>query len=628
MKPIVRQIWMSVVALPAIFALLGCTGAMLHSRSQSPEHDADGDESEPQTKLVGSFAVPFGTNYIRVEGPVLITGLSGTGSDPSPGPQRAALLADMEAHNVASPNQILASPNNSLAWARAYIPPGVHKGDPLDIEVRVPDQTETTSIRGGFMMETRLQEMAVLDQKVHNGHVLAVAEGPVLVDPQAHDSDNNVSQLRGIVLGGGKVLKPRTLGLVLRASDKSVFLSKQIGDALNRRFHTYSKGTKQGVATPKTDAFVELEVHPRYKYNLGRYLQVVRSVPLFETPQQQLARLELLERQLLDPVTSAQAALRLEAIGKEGIRILKKGLEAKDPEVRFYSAESLAYLDETCCVAELKQAAENEPAFRAYALTALCALNDIPAADALRELFDVQSAETRYGAFRALWAMNENDPQLRGEHLNDKFWLHVVPSAGPPMVHVTHSYRPEVVLFGEIQQFKLPITLEAGNSIIVKSQDDGQIRISRFRANRADQRRTVENSVAEVIRGIVDIGGDYPDVVQALQEAKAHDALESRFEVDALPERGRIYDRNRHLAHSSAASGDKSAADGDNADSGEADSQPSALESSRPLPDLFGGGAPKFGSPDDRFSGDRDKPKKSDEEPLDSTAQSKDLRVK
>ena len=134
-----------------------------------------------------------------------------------------------------------------------------------------------------------------------------------------------------------------------------MFLSKQIGDALNRRFHTYSKGTKQGVATPKTDAFIELEVHPRYKYNLGRYLQVVRSVPLFESPQQQLARLELLERQLLDPVTSAQAALRLEAIGKEGIRILKKGLEAKDPEVRFYSAESLAYLDETCCVAVLKR---------------------------------------------------------------------------------------------------------------------------------------------------------------------------------------------------------------------------------------------------------------------------------
>ena len=73
--------------------------------------------------------------------------------------------------------------------------------------------------------------------------------------------------------------------------------------------------------------------------------------------------------------------------------------------------------------------------------------------------------------------MNKHDPQLRGEHLSDKFWLHVMPSTGPPMVHVTHSYRPEIVLFGEDQQFRLPMTLEAGNSIIVKSQPDGQISI-------------------------------------------------------------------------------------------------------------------------------------------------------
>ena len=76
----------------------------------------------------------------------------------------------------------------------------------------------------------------------------------------------------------------------------------------------------------------------------------------------------------------------------------------------------------------LAEAAKSEPAFRAAALAALGALNDVHAADALHDLFDVHSAETRYGAFRALWAMNEHDPQLRGEHLDNKFWLHDVPS--------------------------------------------------------------------------------------------------------------------------------------------------------------------------------------------------------
>ena len=47
-----------------------------------------------------------------------------------------------------------------------------------------------------------------------------------------------------------------------------------------------------------------------------------------------------------------------------------------------------------------------------------------------------------------------------------------------------------------------------------------------------------------MIRAIVELGGTYPDVVQALQQAKADGALVSRFEVDALPQPGRQYDRD------------------------------------------------------------------------------------
>ena len=45
-----------------------------------------------------------------------------------------------------------------------------------------------------------------------------------------------------------------------------------------------------------------------------------------------------------------------------------------------------------------------------------------------------------------------------------------------------------------------------------------------------------------MIRAIVDLGGTYPDVVQAIQEAKAAGCLEGRFEIDALPEAGRSYE--------------------------------------------------------------------------------------
>ncbi len=45
-----------------------------------------------------------------------------------------------------------------------------------------------------------------------------------------------------------------------------------------------------------------------------------------------------------------------------------------------------------------------------------------------------------------------------------------------------------------------------------------------------------------MIRAIVELGGTYPDVVQAIQEAKANGCLEGRFEIDALPEEGRSYE--------------------------------------------------------------------------------------
>ena len=54
--------------------------------------------------------------------------------------------------------------------------------------------------------------------------------------------------------------------------------------------------------------YIELALHPRYKDNVGRYMRVVRSVAIDETPVQRMERLKLLGDQLLDPVTAETAA--------------------------------------------------------------------------------------------------------------------------------------------------------------------------------------------------------------------------------------------------------------------------------------------------------------------------------
>ena len=506
------------------------------------------DKKEADIKkdyLVGDLAVPYGTYPVKVEGVGLVTGLGHTGSDPRPGPQRQMLLGEMLKRQVAMPNALLASGNTSLVLVRGIVRPGIQKGDRFDLEVRVPSQSDTTSLRGGWLMPVDLQEMQVMrDSQVHHGKVVGEAQGPLLVDPSAKGKADRVQLCRGIVLGGGICKETRSLGIVLKNDKQSIRNASRIEGAINRRFCDFDKGIKTGMAKAKTDQFVELKVHPRYKENIERYVQVVRALPLRESEAEQMDRIAKLEKRLFDPPTSSRAALELEAIGKPGADTLRKALKAGDPEVRFYAAESLAYLDETGGADVLARTAKEQPAFRVFALGALSEMNDISASENLRELLNVPSAETRYGAFRALWTMNHNDPLVMGENLGQQFGYHVLNTSGPPMIHVTRSKRPEIVLFGADQEFSSPLAVEAGNQIMVTGNKPGEIIVSRFAVCEPDQKRFVSTRVDDVVRAIVALGGTYPDVVQALQEAKAHGSLAGRFEIDALPEAGRVYTRH------------------------------------------------------------------------------------
>jgi hypothetical protein len=517
---------------PVAAGLIGCAGPAI--RSQSPEVEALA-ALEADTKLIGDYAAAWGLNAQRIERAALITGLAGTGSDPAPNAQRQSLMADMQARGVVEPNALLASPSTSLVWVHGYLPPGVRRGDRFDVHVEVPPDSETTSLGGGWLMETRLAEMAVLGSRIRDGHVLGIAEGPLLVDPVSTGTLDPVSKLRAKVPGGGVALQSRPIGLILAPEHRSVGLSKRIGDCINRRFHTTIRGAKRGVATPKTDRFIELEIPPVYADNLGRYIRVVRSMAVVEPAGGRHARLELLRRQLSDPVTAPGAAIRLEAIGRDAVPMLREALESKDAEIRFAAAEALAYLGESAAAAALAEAATSLRSARPAALAALGTLDDANGIDALRSLLTSQSAETRYGGFRGLWRIDPTSPLVRGERLGDACSLHVLDVKGPPMVHVTRSRRPEIVLFGTEHPVADGLRAEAGPTIVVVV-DGPTALVSRFVAGEPDQQSDVPARVETIIRAIVEQGGTYPDVVQFLQQASSHHALKSRLVFDAVAE--------------------------------------------------------------------------------------------
>jgi hypothetical protein len=512
------------------------------TRSQSP--DKAEEKGKSPTVLVRDYAEAYGLYPVRIEGVGLVAGLPGTGSDPAPSSQRDALVSEMRGRNVDSPNSLLASKNFAMVVVQGYLRPGIQAGDRFDVEVRVPSQSETTSLRGGYLLPVRLREMQVMekDNSMHEGHVLAIAEGAIMVDPSAKADKGSIGSCRGRVLSGGRALKPRKLYLVLKPDHQSVVYSARIETAVNKRFHSLEKGVHVGMAKAETDKRVDLQVHPRYKDNIERYMEVVRSIATKETPAEAMRRLARLKNELLDPATAASAARQLEAIGQDGVETLRAGAQSRDSEVQFYAAEALAYLDQREAAQPLAHIARDEPAFRIFALSALSAMENREACEQLETLLHVPSAETRYGAFRALWTADPTYPSIAPDPQIKEFGYHVITTSGPPMIHVTRSKRPEVVLFGKDQKLRAPFALNAGTHIMVTARDDG-VTVSKFIVGQPDQKRVVSYQVDEVIRAITDLGGTYPDVVQALEEAHKGGALTTRFEVDALPEPGRTYQR-------------------------------------------------------------------------------------
>lgn len=535
--------WMSGLLL-ASFLTSGCTLTdSLPGSKQLKDLLPGGTDDEQPALTVSDLTVPNGMNYLKVESIGLVTGLNNTGSTPPSGMHRQMLIDEMQTHDVENPNALLSSPRTSLVLLRGYLPPGVRKGDAFDIEVRLPSHSQTTSLRYGFLLRSRMRELAVLNQNLRTGHVAALSEGAVLAHSLFRGEADNTNSRSGIILGGGVSHMDRPLGLLIKTKYSSIRTATRVASAINRRFLQYTDENSKGVATAKSDNYVELAVHENYRHNVSRYMNVIRSIVVGESDVASHERKELLLAKLLEPTTSAEAAMQLEAIGTESIPTLKQGLTSDDPEIRFYAAEALAYLDEPDAAPALSQLASQHIAFRWHAMTALAGMDHVNALDAITELLNAESAETRVGAFRALWTRNPNSPLVNGRKVSD-FNFHQVETTAYPLVHIAMSKRPEMIAFGNDIHVTPVDHVFAGQEIIIKNKGDGQLQVSRFSPNRADRYATCSTNLSDVIRAVAEVDGNYSDVVDMLQALKKSDAINARVLVGARPRPVWSYNRN------------------------------------------------------------------------------------
>jgi hypothetical protein len=248
---------------------------------------------------------------------------------------------------------------------------------------------------------------------------------------------------------------------------------------------------------------------------------------------------------LLDPAKTIAGALRLEALGAQSIPALKVGLHSDVPLVRFAAAEALAYLGSPSCGEELGKQVAEQPFVQAFALTALASLNEAVCRVKLQELLSAPGPETRYGAFRALRARDERDPLVAGEKLGS-FWLHRVAKNSPPQVHVATHARPEVVLFGDRPSLVPPFSFLVGPEFTLRAEEGKDTCVlSRFTQRKGKQAKQCSLEVADVLRALAELGGNYADAVELLRQAEAGRGLNCVVKVDALPKAPTVYDLAR-----------------------------------------------------------------------------------
>ncbi|MEM7479498.1 MAG: flagellar basal body P-ring protein FlgI [Planctomycetota bacterium] len=499
------------------------------------------DEDRPtRIAQIGSAAM---LQLSPIENVGLVTRLRQTGGTVQSSAQREKMLDMMRRRDVDQPNAMLDNNSTALAVITCVASPAARKGDVLDAVVKVSTHAEATDLQNGWLMETPLVEMSILGGEIREGFDLARASGSIVTNYQINGSEENNGRTQGIIVGAARLLKERNLGITVDANYADAITMSAIVPAINKRF-TYFDGHKQsGIATPRDSNMIELAIPPRYELDPFHFVNVVLQLGFNENDAQKRERLSTLQRQLREASTVREACWQLEASGEAGIPILAEALSDPDPEIQFYVAHALAYLDDKRAVSPLKNLCLREPAFRAMCLNGLIILDDFEAEEALQELVHAADAEVKYGAVRALRERDPSNVAMIGRQIGKTGQLLEIPSSGTPLVALSLFRTPEVVIFGETPQLHIAPFHYVNRNILINRVGPKKLTVSHLAPGEEDRVVTCNSDLSSTLEAIAEVGGNYGDWVRFLRECHSEGLFIEPFAMNPIPKSGRNYQR-------------------------------------------------------------------------------------
>ncbi|MBX9627136.1 MAG: HEAT repeat domain-containing protein, partial [Gemmataceae bacterium] len=555
-----NRAWVVVAGLAA--GLSGCVGQQtdkVQTRSQAGE-DPAGDPDAPPT--VASKTEVDDTRPVHVSGVGLVYGLEpGAGSHPPAGGYRGMLEQSFRRKGFTNLRELLDDPANrtSLVLVSALVPPGARKDDPIDLQITLPPDSRTSSLRGGYLYACELTEydttgnlsslaktgkpggmggeLKLGDVWVRTLDKVPVVAGAEVNPADAKPADGPPSLRAGRAWAGGKVTRPRPYMFVMNRADANMRTAAGVAERLNVTFGGSDAAGK--VAEAKTRDVVWVHVPFAYRHDHRRFLLVARQVPMDQVGTDSLYRRRL-EDELLDPATAVPAAVKLEALGGDAKRPLRVALESPSPWVQFAAATSLAYLGHSDGAGVLARLAEDHPALRAHCLLALASSDDAAFTDKLAELMGSPDPEMRYGAFIALRLANDGHPAVAGRPLNHALWVHPVARGSAGMVHLATGGRSELVVFGDNVRVRGPLPTFAIGTDFTVGMPAGAAgveltRIVKVNDEWVEKKETSPPELTAVLALLARLGGGHPEAVALVRGLAAAEAVTAAVAVDAIP---------------------------------------------------------------------------------------------
>jgi hypothetical protein len=414
---------------------------------------------------VGEVASLISGGDAPITGTGIVVGLGTTGSSEVPPSAKRKLRAYLtneiklgratyNLENV-TPESFLNDHDTAAVSVDAVIPPGAPKGTRIDVAVAALPRTQTTSLAGGVLLPTRLHWD--VGKVVENKYLksLGWAEGTIFVNPFL-DPTNPTDAPRyrqGIIMNGAEVVRDMPIRLELRKPNYRVcrILQKRI----NERFS--SPGRK--IATAKNRYNIEIKIPPEYRRNYQYFLKLLMHLPRTSGPAAYEAHAKRIARAMLKPGANHDGlALVWEAMGKSILLTVQQMYSSKNQAAAFFAARAGLRLGDKHLAGPVVLSFAVKPG--PQQLLAVKELGYHPdvleATGPLRKLLNGRNELVRIYAYEALLHRGDDTAVTRYD-VDGEFLVDIVDTSAEPVIYVTRTGQPKIVLFGQNMPLANPI---------------------------------------------------------------------------------------------------------------------------------------------------------------------------